>query len=234
MNMEAVTASIAHEVRQPLAAITTNSGAALRFLGQTPPDLEEARAALHRIVGNSHRTSEIFNNVRALFASTDSGQELVDVNQMTIEVLSSLKEELGNHGIVARINSASNLPLVRGHKGQLQQVVTNLLQNAIEAMANIEIARRLLKVETKRYDNDTVIVEVEDSGPGVDPKVLEHIFDAFVTTKASGMGLGLAICRLIVERHGGKLSASSDEKTGALFQFTLPIEHANVGPAVAE
>src|SRR5262249_47648780 len=158
MNMEAVTASIAHEVRQPLAAIATNGGAALRFLGQTPPDLEEARSALRRIVDNNHPTSEIFNNVRALFASSDIGRELVDVNQMTLEVLSSLKEELRNHGIVARINSASNLPLVRGHKGQLQQVVTNLLQNAIEAMANIEIARRLLRVETKRYDNEMVIV----------------------------------------------------------------------------
>jgi signal transduction histidine kinase len=234
MNVEAVTASIAHEVRQPLSAIATNSSAALRFLGQTPPNLEEARSALHRIVGDSHRTSEIFNNIRALFASTDSGQEMVDVNQMTIETLSSLKGELINRGIVARINSASNLPLVSGHKGQLQQVVTNLLQNAIEAMENTEITRRLLQVKTKRYDNDTIIVEVKDSGPGVDPKVLEHIFDAFVTTKASGMGLGLAICRLIVERHGGKLYASSDEETGALFQFTLPIEHGNVGSAVAE
>jgi len=226
-NVQAVMASTAHEVKQPLAAIVTNGGAALRFLGHEPPDLEEVRSALNRIVSDAHRTSQILDDIRVLFASTDSGQEPVDVNETALEVLRLLQEALNDHGVTARLELASDLPLVMGHRGQLQEVIINLLQNAIEAMNAIEDGRRMLQVRTERHGDDSIVVEVENSGPAINPEKLEKIFDAFVTTKSRGMGLGLAICRMIVERHGGQLTASSDGKSGALFQFILPIESAD-------
>ena len=223
MNVEAITASIAHEVRQPLAAIAANGSAALRFLGRAPPELDDARASLNAIIGDSHRASEVFDSIRTLFRKVDHGRQPVDLNEVTFDVLQSLRGELKEHGVITRTELTSELPLIDGHKGQLQQVLFNLVRNAVEAMDATADRSRTLGIKTELLGGDAIVVAVNDSGPGIDPKRLDSIFESFVTTKPHGMGLGLAICRTIIERHGGKLSALSDGTSGALFQFVLPI-----------
>jgi signal transduction histidine kinase len=222
MNAQAITASIAHEVRQPLAAIATNGGAALRFLAMSPPNVAEVKEAIERIVSDSHRTSEVFDGIRALFREVDQGRQPIDVNEAILGVLRSLGGELMDHDVAVRYELAAGLPPVDGHRNQLQQVISNLVHNAIEAMNTTPDRNRVLQVRTQLRGPDTIIVAVEDSGPGIDPKQLDSIFGAFFTTKAQGMGLGLAICRMIIEHHGGQLTATSDGKTGAVFQFVLP------------
>jgi signal transduction histidine kinase len=180
------------------------------------------RSALVSIVSNIHRANQILNNTRALFAGADKGHESIDVNKIAVQVLRLLREQLKAKGIVVHVELASDLPLVVGHKGQLQEVVINLVQNAIEAMNTIKDGRRAVQLRTRRHGDDAIVVEVEDSGTGIDPADLNSIFDAFFTTKSHGAGLGLAICRMIIERHGGRLSASSDGTNGALFQVILP------------
>jgi C4-dicarboxylate-specific signal transduction histidine kinase len=223
MNVEAITASIAHEVRQPLAAIATNGNAAVRFLGHSPPNLDEARASLNAIIRDSHRASEVFDSIRALFRKVDQQRQPIDLNEITLEVLQSLRGELKEHGVMTRTQLTPALPLIDGDKSQLQQVVFNLVRNALEAMGTTTERSRMLQVKTQLHDGDAVIVAVDDSGPGIDPERLDGIFDPFVTTKSHGMGLGLAICRMIIERHGGRLYALSDGTNGAQFQFILPI-----------
>jgi signal transduction histidine kinase len=225
MGAQAITAAIAHQVRQPLAGIVTNASAAMRWLGRTPPDHDEVQAALKRIQTESHRTSDVFDAIRALFRTGDQGRQPVDVNAIIGEVIESLRGELKDHGVETRLDLAE-LPLVDGHKGQLREVIFNLVHNALEAMDGTTDRSRLLRVATQHRDAGAIAVTVEDSGPGIDPQKLEHIFTAFVTTKSQGMGLGLAICRMIIEQHGGTLIATSDGKNGAVFQFVLPIRSA--------
>lgn len=154
----------------------------------------------------------------------------INVNEIVQEVLRDLQGELEEHGVTTRTDLAHGMPVVMGHKGQLHEVLLNLIHNAVEAMAAIKDGRRVLRVKTEHHDRDAIIVAVEDSGPGVDSDKLDGIFDAFVTTKADGMGLGLAICRVIIERHGGQLSAWSDKKRkGTIFQFKLPTKSAAAG-----
>ena len=227
LNVEAIIASIAHEVRQPLAAIATNGGAARRFFDKTPPDFDEGRAALKRVIADSHRASAVFDSIRDLFRRADQGRQPIDVNEIALEVLQTLRGELNVHGVTAQTELASDLPPVDGRPNQLQQVISNLIQNAIEAMDTTVDRDRVLRLRTEQRSPDAIVVAVEDSGPGLDPNQLDGIFEAFVTTKADGMGLGLAICRRIIETHGGQLSASSDGKSGARFQFILPIGSAN-------
>jgi signal transduction histidine kinase len=233
MNAQAITAAIAHEVRQPLAAIATNAGAARRFLRQSPPDIAEIESGLGRIINESHRTSEVFDSIRALFRKADEERRPVDVNAIIRGVLQSLGGEVRDRGVVVRTDLMAGLPTVSAHAGQLQEVVFNLTHNAIEAMAATTSRSRLLQVRSALRGADTIMVEVEDTGPGIDAKQLEGIFGAFVTTKSHGMGLGLAICRMIVEQHGGQLSASSDGANGSLFQFILPIAAKDSGAATA-
>ena len=222
MNVEAIAASIAHEIKQPLAAIVMNGGAALQLLGNAPPDHDEVRAALNDIISDSHRTSEVFEGIRALFRKVDQERQLIDMNEIILRVLQSLHGELKDHGVTTRTELMSGLPLVAGNRNQLQQVIFNLVHNALEAMNTTTDRSRVLRVRTEHRGRDAIAVAVEDSGPGIDPKQLDGIFDAFFTTKAHGMGLGLAICRMIIGRHGGQLTVSSDGKRGALFQFVLP------------
>lgn len=228
MNVEAITVAIAHEVRQPLAAIVANGNAALRFLDKEPPDRDEVRAALHRIVNDGHRTSEVFDGIRSLFRKVDQGRDPVDINELILGVLQSLQGEFKDRTIELRSELAADLPLVDGHASQLQEVIFNLVRNATEAMDNVTDRNRVLQVTTALRDRETIAVAIEDSGPGIDPKRLDEIFNAFFTTKSQGTGLGLAICRMIIEHHGGQLIASSDGKNGALFQFVLPIESADI------
>jgi signal transduction histidine kinase len=221
MSAQAIAGAIAHEVRQPLTGIVTNASAALRWLGRSPPDHDRVRAALDRVQSNSHRTSEVFDAMRTLFRKGDEGGERIDLNEVIVEVLQSLQRELKDREVETR-SELTELPLVDGHRGQLREVIFNLARNAIEAMDTTTDRSRVLRVSTELRGRDAIAVAVEDSGPGIDPQRLESIFTAFLTTKSYGMGLGLAICRMIAEQHGGQLTASSDGKNGTLFQFILP------------
>jgi C4-dicarboxylate-specific signal transduction histidine kinase len=226
-NIEVVTASIAHEVRQPLTAIATNGGAALQFLDMTPLDIDEFRAILNEMISDCHRVSEVFDTIRTLFRRADQKRQPIVVNEIALEVLQSMRQELLDHHVAIETELASELPLVEGHRSQLRQVIFNLVHNAVESMDDATDRNRVLRVTTEPHGRDAIIVAVEDSGPGISPSRLDSIFEPFITTKANGMGLGLAICRMIVERHGGKLSALSDGKSGARFQFVLPVELAD-------
>ena len=226
-NVEAIMAAIAHEVRQPLMAIVINGSAARRFLARVPADIDEATANLNRIINDCRRASEVFDSILTLFRREDQERQAIDVNEIALEVLQSSRGELAEHRVITRTELASELPLISGHRRQLQQVISNLVQNAIEAMDNTTDRDRVLRVRTGLHNRDAIIVAVEDSGPGVDPKQLGSIFDAFFTTKSHGIGLGLAICRMIVERHGGQLTAASDGNNGARFQFVLPTDFSD-------
>jgi signal transduction histidine kinase len=224
LNAQALTAAIVHEVKQPLSAIALNGSAALRFLGKTPPELAEVRAALNDMISDTRRTSEVLDGIRALFGKSDRKREQVEVNELILGVLQSSRKELQDHGIETRLELTSELPLVESHRRQLEEVIFNLVHNAIEAMDATADRDRVLRVRTELKGHDAITVAVRDSGPGIDPKRIDSIFGAFFTTKPHGMGLGLAICRMIIEHHGGQLTASSDGKNGSLFEFVLPIE----------
>ena len=222
LSAQALTAAIVHEVKQPLSAIAINGSAALRFLGKTPPELAEVRAALNDMISDTRRTSEVLDGIRALFGKSDQKREQVEVNELILGVLQSSRKELQDHGVETRLDLASELPLVESHRRQLEEVIFNLVHNAIEAMDATADHDRVLRVRTELKGHDAITVAVRDSGPGIDPKRIDSIFGAFFTTKSHGMGLGLAICRMIIEHHGGQLTASSDGKNGSLFQFVLP------------
>jgi signal transduction histidine kinase len=226
LNAQALTAAIVHEVKQPLAAIAINGSAALRFLGKTPPELAEVRAALNSMISDTHRTSEVLEGIRALFGKSNQKREQVEMNEIILGVLQSSQKELEDHGVETRLELASELRIVEGHRRQLEEVIFNLVHNAIEAMDATTDRDRVLHVRTELNGHDAITVAMRDSGPGIDEKRLDSIFGAFFTTKSHGMGLGLAICRMIIEHHGGQLTASSDGKSGSLFQFVLPIEFA--------
>jgi PAS domain S-box-containing protein len=223
INIEVVTASIAHEVRQPLAAIAANGGAALQFLQRVPLDLKKVREILNQMMDDCNRVSEVFDTIRALFRRVDQKREPTVVNEIVLDVLQSMREELKDHGITTETELAPELQRVDGHRNQLRQIIFNLIHNAIESMDNTMDRRRVLRVITKSQGPDAIIVAVEDSGPGISPRGLDSVFEPFITTKPDGMGLGLAICRMIVERHDGKLSALSDGKNGARFELVLPV-----------
>jgi signal transduction histidine kinase len=230
MNIDAITSAIVHEVRQPLTAIAANGNAGMRWLTKTPPDFDEVREAMIQMVRDSHRASQVLESIRALFKSTDLEVQSVDLNGIALGALDVLRGELKDHGVITRTELAPELPLVRGHSGQLQEVMLNLVRNAIDAMDSITDRARVLRVRTECDGRGAIVVSVEDSGPGIDPEKSDSIFDAFVTTKPQGMGLGLAICRMIISRHEGQLSTSADNKSGGSFQFTLPIK-STVGPS---
>jgi signal transduction histidine kinase len=225
MSLQAAVASISHEIKQPLGSIVLNAESAQAMLQDEPPDLEEARSALNDLIGDSKRAGEILDNVRELFGKGERRKNPIDVNKAVLAVLQIVREELDDHRVTTTSELATESPLVVGHGVQLEEVIANLVRNAIQAMDAVEPVRRTLKVRT-RLNAKTVILEVEDSGPGIGPERLGSIFDAFVTSKADGTGLGLAISRMIIERHGGQLTASSDGKSGARFQVVLPIEPA--------
>src|SRR5499427_5922262 len=221
MNLEAMAASIAHEMRQPLAALAMNGTTALLYLDRTPPDVEEVRSSLNDILSDGQRASQIFDNLLHLFGKSDARRELINVNEVAVEALRVLHEQLDAHVVLTRTELTSEMLQVMGHRGQLIEVIINLVQNAIEAMDAVEKDRRVLQLRTE-CRADAIIVAVEDSGPGIDPEKSDNIFDAFVTTKSNGTGLGLAICRMIVERHEGKLSVSPAQPHGCIFQIVLP------------
>jgi signal transduction histidine kinase len=222
MNLEAMAASISHEIRQPIAAMAANSAAAARLIQREPLDLAEALSALKDVESDSRRANEILQDIRALFGRGDQAEEQIDVNEAARAALWALRGALNEHGVSVRSELRPDVPHIVGHRSQLQEVIINLLQNAMEAMDAIRDDRRVLTVRTQRDGDKAIVVEVEDTGPGVDAESLDKVFDAFVTTKPGGMGLGLAICRMIMDRHGGRLSASPAHPRGAVFRMILP------------
>jgi signal transduction histidine kinase len=222
MNAQAIVAAISHEIRQPLTRITSGGSAAQRFLKMVPPEHDKAQTALEGIVNAGHRTSEVLDGFRALLGKSHQGQQLLDLNEIVQDVLESLSSELKDHHVEPRPELLSRLPNVYGNRSQLREVMSNLIVNAIEAMETTPDRSRVVQVRTELRDRKAIAVVVKDSGPGIDTDRLASIFTPFVSTKRQGMGLGLAICRMIIEYHGGQLTAS-DSKDGASFQFVLPI-----------
>jgi signal transduction histidine kinase len=220
MTLDALASSISHEVRQPLTAIVGGGSALLRYVGGTPPKLDKARSAAEGIVAAGHRASQILDDIRNLFGTGEQAHSRVDINDLVVSALRALDSELKLHNVTTRVQLASQLPPVMGHAGQLQEVIVNLIQNAIDAMDSVDNDHRVVQVRTQ-HNGDAVNVEIKDRGPGIDPKKSDSIFDTFFTTKPHGMGLGLAICRMIVERHEGRLAVSSANPQGAIFRIML-------------
>jgi PAS domain S-box-containing protein len=229
--MGELSASIAHEVNQPIAATVTNAQAALRWLSAQPPDLDEVRASLSRIVEDGKRAGNVISGIRALINKVPSRKDRFDLNEAVLEMVALTRSEVLNHGILLQTELAPGLPMVDGDRTQLQQVILNLILNAVEAMDGIDEGTRELRINTEREAAGGVLVTVRDSGPGLDQADVERVFTAFYTTKPKGMGMGLAICRSMVEAHGGKMWASANEPRGAVFQFTLPLEPDESIPA---
>ncbi len=213
-------ASIAHEISQPVAAVVTNADASLRWLSGDSPDLDEAREAIRRIARDGKRAGNVISRLRSLFKKTGAAKDRLDLNEVIEEVVILTESEARRNKVVLRKELAAELPPVLGDRVQLQQVLVNLILNAIEAMASVE-DRRVLLLRTQPDEARQVRVTVQDSGIGFDPQNADRIFNAFHTTKASGMGMGLSISRSIVESHGGRLWAMLNDGPGATFQFTI-------------
>jgi PAS domain S-box-containing protein len=220
--MGQLTASIAHEVNQPIGAMVTDAQAALRFLEGRPPDLGEVRDALASIVRGGFRAGDVIDRIRALIKKAPPRREPVDMNEAIREVIVVTRGEAAKHGISVEAQLADRLPLIQGDLVQLQQVVLNLVLNAIEAMAGDDQGPRELLIKSASPGSDSVIVAVQDSGPGLDAASPSTVFEPFHTTKPDGLGIGLSISRSIVEAHGGKLAVTANVPRGAVFQFTLP------------
>jgi len=221
MIMGELTASIAHEINQPLAAVVANANACFRWLANPTPNLDEARDAISRIVRDGNRASDVIRRIRALVQKGDTEKTLLDINEVIQEVVSLTHSEIQKSGVVLKMNLAASLPRVSGDRIQLQQVILNLVMNGIEAMNTVTDRPREMIIRSSAHESDKVLVAVQDSGVGIDSQNLDKIFDTFYTTKSQGMGMGLAISRSIVENHGGRLWAVPNDGPGATFQFTL-------------
>jgi C4-dicarboxylate-specific signal transduction histidine kinase len=220
--MGQLTASIAHEVNQPIAAAITNAHAALRWLGGHPPDLEEVRQALDAIIKDGYRAGDVIGRIRALIKKVPPRHDRLDINEAILEVIEVTRSELLRNGVSLQTELAKSLPPIRGDRIQLQQIVLNLIMNAVEAMIDASEGSRDLLISTEEDISNGVLVAVRDSGPGLNPESLERLFDPFYTTKAGGMGMGLSICRSIIEAHGGRVWATANVPQGATFHFTVP------------
>jgi PAS domain S-box-containing protein len=219
-----LSASIAHEVNQPIGATLNNASAALHWLSKEPADLEKARQALNRIFANGNRASEVIGRMRALFKKAPLRTEDVDINGAILEVIGLTRGEVMKNGISVQSHLVEGLPLIQGDRVQLQQVIMNLIINAVEALSSVREGSRELVITTGKGELDDVLVVVRDSGPGLSSAGLERIFEAFYTTKPGGLGMGLSICRTIIEAHGGRLWVTAAQPQGATFQFTLPAQ----------
>src|SRR5262249_53402657 len=224
-----LSASMSHEIKQPLAAIAANANAALRWLSRATPDMGEARAALSRIVGEAHRASDVIGSIRAVFKKAGDDRAPVDVNALIRDVLALVRDDLDSRGIGVETDLPAGLPAVIGCPAQLQQVLLNVVTNAVEAMDMVAERARKLRVTSRPNDTEGVLITVEDSGNGIDPRDAKQIFEPFYTTKQQSIGLGLSICRSIVEAHGGRLSASPGQLHGLALRISLPARQA--GPA---
>jgi C4-dicarboxylate-specific signal transduction histidine kinase len=229
--MGQLTASIAHEVNQPITAAVANAHAATRWLSAQPPDLEEARQALDRIMANAARAGDVVGRIRALIKKAPPRREALEINRGILEVIALTRSEMMKNGVRLQTELAEDLPLIEGDQVELQQVILNLILNAVEAMSNLSEGPRDLRISTGTDTAGGVLVSVRDSGPGLSPESMTSLFEAFYTTKADGMGMGLAISRSIIAAHGGRMWASPNEPQGAVFQFTLPPDPATAAHA---
>jgi PAS domain S-box-containing protein len=223
-----LTASIAHEVKQPAAAVVTNAHAGLRWLAAQPPDLEEVRQALGRIIDGGNRASEVIDRIRALVNKAPPRKDRLHINEIILEVIDLTRSEVHRNRVVLQTELLSDLPSISGDRIQLQQVILNLIINATEAMSEASEGPREVLVGSGKDDSDGVLVAVRDSGPGLDAEHLDHLFDAFYSTKPNGLGMGLAISRSIIDAHGGRLWVTPNAPRGAVFQFWLPADGEDV------
>ena len=228
--MGQLTASIAHEVNQPLAGAVSSAHAALHWLEAQPPNLEETRQSLAAIVTDGNRAAEIIQRIRNLVKRAPSRNDQLDINEPILEVIALARSEVQRSGVSLQTRLAPDLPLVEGDRVQLQQVMLNLILNAVEALSGVSEGSRDLLISSEDGGADGVRVAVQDSGPGLIPESADRLFEAFYTTKPTGMGMGLAICRSIIEAHGGRLWATANEPRGAVFQFSLPPERDETAP----
>ena len=219
-----LSASIAHEINQPIAAVIANANAGLRWLGARRPDLDEVQQALRRIVRDGTRAGEVIGRVRTLVEKVPPRLDRFDINEAIREVIPLIQAELQRNRVGLQTGLANDLPLVPGDRVQLQQVIVDLIVNALDAMAGVSDGIRELTIASGTAAPNDVFVEVQDTGPGLDPASLDRLFQSFYTTKPDGMGMGLAISRSIVEAHGGRLSATPNEPRGAVFRMTLPVQ----------
>ncbi len=217
-----LTASITHEVKQPIAAALLNTQAAQRFLSHQPPDVEQSKTAMDRAARDCIRAAEIVDRTRALVRKEPAQKDSLEINEAISEVIGLTHNEVLKNGVEVRTQLAEGLPVIQGNRVQLQQVMLNLIVNAVEAMSQTSDDHRELLISTQA-EADCVLVAVRDSGPGLPQGTIERAFEAFYTTKSSGLGMGLSICRSIVEDHGGRLWADANVPKGAAFQFTVPV-----------
>jgi signal transduction histidine kinase len=227
VSMDAMSAAIAHEFKQPLSAIVMNTDAAVRWLHRTPPNVGEVHNSLKRIANEAHRAERIIQSVRAMFSNGGHGGDAeprtpVDTNELIRESIAILRGELEAAKIVPQLELAKELPLVPADSGQLQQVLLNLISNAADAMRGITDRARVLKLTSRAIESNAVAVSIEDTGTGIDPRDIDRVFEAFFTTKSNGMGLGLAICQSIVESHGGTVTVGANVPHGSIFRINLP------------
>jgi signal transduction histidine kinase len=220
---DAVTATVAHEVRQPLTAMIASADAGINFLDHSMPDVDKARQALKRIVVDGHRTAAVLASIRAIYKLDLQDRVELDVNLLIEETLALVSVELQKHRIQHRLDRSSVLPTVKADLIQIRQVLLNLLTNAIDAMASKD-GPRTLSVKSEAYAGDGLMISVSDSGNGVVPGDIDRVFNPLYTTKLEGMGMGLSICRSIVEGHGGRLWVLPNTPEGAVFQFTLHVD----------
>jgi C4-dicarboxylate-specific signal transduction histidine kinase len=218
-----LTASIAHEVNQPLAAVVANAEACLRWLDRETPDLTAARRSVEWVINDSSRASEVIRRVRALANKVDIEKAALDINDVVREVITLVQRELFSHRVSVRMVLAPALPMIMGDRVQLQQVIINLVMNGVEAMQSVTDRPRELVIRSRQDETQQVLVSVTDCGVGISAENADRLFNAFFTTKSSGMGIGLSICRSIMEAHGGRLWATENVPHGATFQFTLPV-----------
>jgi PAS domain S-box-containing protein len=226
--MGQLTASISHEITQPIAANAVNAQAGLRWLSARPPNLEEARHSFDLVIQDAMRASEIANRIRGLVKNVPPCKERLQINEAIDEVIALTRGEAEKHSVSVRMQLAEDLPLVEGDRVQLQQVILNLIVNAIEATSTVDQGPRELTVRTSKDESGSALIAVRDSGPGVAPQNVERLFEPFYTTKAAGMGMGLSICRSIVEAHGGRIWMSGNVPHGTAFQFTVPVQPSNI------
>ena len=222
MALGEMAASIAHEINQPLAAIAANGNAGLRWLTRRTPDVAEARAAFQHIVDDSRRASEVISGIRSIFKKDGQGKAPHDINELIREVLALVRGEVENHRVSVQMELCEELPRVATNQVQLRQVFLNLIMNAVDAMSNVVNRQRILRLRSEIHDLNCLLITVEDSGIGIDPKIIDQIFNPFFTTKTDGMGMGLSICRTIAEGHGGRLTVSRRQPYGSIFHLLLP------------
>jgi signal transduction histidine kinase len=226
LTLEVIVGSIAHELRQPLTAIVANCDAALELLARGPPDLEETRVALNEISAEGLRAGEILTSIQATLTDAGTAATLIDMGQVVSETVGLLRAELQFHEVLVRLETAAALPRVKGNKGQLLQVMVNLISNAVYAMRDISSRARVLSIRTQLHDPATVAIQVQDSGIGISPALQPRIFEPLVTTKLRGNGLGLTICRSIIEAHQGRIALLWAGGEGACLQVLLPADRS--------